>query len=63
MTKYAKLIALQRAVEHARVARRIYNGLEYGNGYSEATDDLMAQVVLALTVAIELLDLEQEAGA
>lgn len=58
MTKYDKLTALQRAVEHARVARRIYNGLEYGNGYSEATDDLMAQVVV--TLEFELFDLEQE---
>lgn len=55
-----KLTTLQRAVEHARTARRIYNGLEYGNGYREATDDIIAQLVV--TLEFEIDDLEQEGG-
>lgn len=43
-----KLKTLQRALEHVRTARRIYNGLEYGNGYREALDELMSQLIVSL---------------
>jgi hypothetical protein len=53
-----KLTTLQRAVEHARTARRIYNALEYGNGYREALDNLMAELIVSLEFEID--DLEGE---
>lgn len=48
MTDRDKLTTIQRAIEHVRAARRIYNGLEYGNGYREALDKLMAELIVSL---------------
>lgn len=48
MTDRDKLTTLQRALEHVRTARRIYNSLEYGNGYREALDGLMAELIVSL---------------
>lgn len=57
MNNRDKLTKLQRALEHIRTARRIYNGLEYGNGYREALDNLMADLIVSLEYDADALAL------